>query len=103
MYLLKPKEVRNMTKKEREEYKRLFKEGTIGVPQGDGKYKIAHYWAKVYDEGSEYGINEGRISKLTIKIEGVTTLCYDRGWDIEPDEDDEATMIAYSIILQEYN
>ena len=92
-----------MTKKEREEYKRLFKEGTIGVPQGDGKYKIAHYWAKVYDEGSKYGINEGRISKLTIKIEGVTTLCYDRGWDIEPDEDDEATMIAYSIILQEYN
>ena len=65
--------------------------------------KVAHWWAKVYDEGSEYGINGGRISKLTIKIDGVTTLCYDRGWDIEPDENDYTTMVAYSIILQEYN
>ena len=92
-----------MTKKEREEYKRHFKEGTIGVPQGDGKYKIAHYWAKVYDEGSEYGINEGRISKLMIKIDGKTTLCYDRGWDQKPEENDQATQIALQIILQEYN
>ncbi|WP_035790413.1 DUF7678 domain-containing protein [Butyrivibrio sp. FC2001] len=92
-----------MTKREQEEYKRLFKEGTIGFPKGKNKGKVAHWWAKVYDEGSEYGINGGRISKLSIKIGGKTTLSYDRGWDIEPDENDEATMIAYSIILQEYN
>ena len=81
---------------------RLWKEGTIGIPV-NGETKIAHYWAKVYDEGSIYGIDEGRISKLTIKIDDQTVVSYDRGWDIEPDENDEATMIAYSILMQEYN
>lgn len=83
---------------------RLWKEGTIGIPvKGSKKAKIAHYFAKVYDEGSDYGIDGGRISKLTITIDGVKVVNYDRGWDIEPDEDDEAVMIAYSIILNEYN
>ena len=82
---------------------RLWKEGSIGIPLKDGGKKIAHYWAKVYDEGSEFGIDEGRISKLTIKIDGKTVVNYDRGWDIEPDENDRATMIAYSICIQEYN
>ena len=82
---------------------RLWKEGSIGIPLKDGGNKIAHYWAKVYDEGSEFGIDEGRISKLTIKIDGKTVVNYDRGWDIEPDENDRATMIAYSICIQEYN
>ena len=81
---------------------RLWKEGTIGIPV-NGETKIAHYWAKVYDEGSVYGIAEGRISKLQIKIDGQTVVSYDRGWDIEPDENDEATMIAYSILIKEYN
>ena len=102
MYLPKDKEENKMTKQEREEYNRLFKEGTIGFPTGKNKNKIAHYWAKVYDEGSEYGINEGRISKLMIKVDGVTTLSYDRGWDIEPDENDEVTNTALAIILDTY-
>ncbi len=92
-----------MTKREQEEYKRLWKEGTIGFPKGKHEGKVAHYWAKVFDEGSQFGINGGRISKLMIKVNGVTTLSYERGWDIEPDENDEATMIAYSIILEQYN
>ena len=82
---------------------RLWKEGTIGIPVKGGKTKIAHYWAKVYDEGSEYGINEGRISKLLITIGGKTVANYDRGWDIKPAEDDEAAQIAYAILLNEYN
>ena len=83
---------------------RLWKEGTIGIKINKGKEtKIAHYWAKVYDEGSIYGIDEGRISKLQIKIDGKTVVSYDRGWEIEPDENDEATMIAYSIIIKDYN
>ena len=76
----------------------LWHEGDLQV--GKTSY---HYWAKVYDEGSEWGINEGRISKLTIKIDGKTVVSYDRGWDIEPDENDEAVMIAYSILLNDYN
>ena len=92
-----------MTKREQEEYRRLFKEGTIGIPVGKKDTKIAHWWIKVYDEPSEYGINEGKISKLTIKIDGVTTACYDRGWDLKPDEHDQATLIALQIILSDYN
>ena len=60
MYLPKGK-----TKKKAEdtEMSRLWHEGTIGIPQKDGSSKIAHYWVKAYDEGSAYGINEGKISK----------------------------------------
>lgn len=82
---------------------KLWHEGTIGIPQKDGSSKIAHYWVKAYDEGSAYGINEGKISKLQITIDGEMVASYDRGWDIEPAEDDEATQIAYCILLNEYN
>ncbi len=81
---------------------RLWREGTIGIPTKEGT-KIAHYSAKVYEEGSEFGINGGRISKLEIKIDGKTVLNYDRGLDIEPGENNEAVMIAYSICLNDYN
>ena len=81
---------------------RLWKEGSIGIPVDGGK-KIAQYWAKVYDEGSVFGIDEGSISKIKIKIDGKTVVNYDRGWDIKPNENDKATMIAYSICLEQYN
>ena len=80
-----------------------FHEGTIGIPQKDGSSKIAHYWVKAYERKSEWGINGGKISKLAIKIDGEWTANYDRGWDIKPAEDDEATQIAYCILLNEYN
>ena len=80
---------------------RLWKEGTIGIPVKGGKTKIAHYWAKVYDEGSEYGINEGRISKLRINIDGETVVNYDRGWDVQPVDED--TQLAYEILVHTEN
>ena len=76
----------------------LWREGEIKI--GKSSYR---YCAKVYDEGSEWGINEGRVSKLWISKDGKTVCNYDRGWDIEPAEDDEATQIAYCILLQNYN
>jgi len=50
------------------------------------------FWAKVYDEGSNFGINGGRISKLTISKNDFgrsdsdqdVIANYDRGWDIQP-------------------
>ena len=80
---------------------RLFREGTIGIPV-DGETKIAHYYAKVYDEPSDYGINDGRISKLQIKIDGVEVVAYDRGWEVEPADDDKAAQIALAIVLESY-
>ena len=46
--------------------------------------------------------DEGRISKLTIKIDGKITANYDRGWDIEPDAG-LPTQMAYCILLENYN
>ena len=81
----------------------MWKEGTIGVDalSEDKPTVICHYWMKYFEEGSEFGIDGGRISKLCITVDGETTLNYDRGWDIEPK--DEATQKAYAILLHEYN
>jgi hypothetical protein len=55
----------------------------------DGEFSFE---SKLFDEGSLYGINEGRISKLTIWkgkdfLWDGTVINYDRGWDIEPGEE----------------
>jgi hypothetical protein len=55
---------------------------------------------KHFDNGSLYGIDEGRISKLEI-CDGYKILAnYDRGWDIEPTAD---ALDAYAAILREFN
>ena len=49
----------------------MWKEGIIGIPTKDGKYKKVKYWVKHFDEPSEeYGINGGKISKLSLKMDG---------------------------------
>jgi hypothetical protein len=64
-----------------------------------GSYR---FQAKVYDKGSTHGINGGRVSKLAIqgsidpdRIKGVAS--YDRGWDIEPI--DEEAFEVFAVIL----
>jgi len=78
----------------------MWKEGTIGVPNKDGKYTVVHYWAKIFDEGSVYGIKEGRISKLMLKQKGEIVYNYDRGLDIPPQTIEAGTALA--ILLKEY-
>lgn len=63
----------------------------VGGIVNDGQYSFG---AKLFDEGSDYGIHndgyEGRVSKLTISIGDKwtgweTCICnYDRGWDVLP-------------------
>ena len=52
----------------------------------EGTINGARFHAKVYGEGSEFGINEGRVSKLWVRDEGKkqTILNYERGWDVRP-------------------
>lgn len=58
--------------------------------------------AKVYDVGSEYGLNGGRVSKLGVHVEYPCTRIvkkwlahYDRDWDTEPATDkDKAVVLA---------
>ncbi len=80
----------------------MWKEGTIGIPQADGTNHIIHFWVKHFDEPSEdYGINGGRISKLSLKLNGEWIAIYDRGWDVEPAG--KEAEIALSILLNAYN
>lgn len=43
------------------------------------------FHAKLFDVGSPFGINNGRVSKLSIAKDGCPMVVnYDRGWDIKP-------------------
>ena len=79
----------------------MWKKGTIGIPQKNGGYKAVHYWIKVYEEGSQFGVNGGKISKLMLKRDGEIVCNYDRGWDIEPADPD--TQLALEILLHGNN
>lgn len=61
-----------------------------------------HYWAKVFDEGSVYGINGGRISKLTIRKEQTDeeVVNYDRGWDKRPKT--QSAQKVVDMLLEKY-
>ena len=52
----------------------MWSEGTIKI-----RNSVFHYWVKHYDEPSHYGIENGRISKLTLKRNGMVVYNYDRG------------------------
>ena len=63
--------------------------------------EIAKFSIKKFNEGSQYGINGGKISKLFIQDSNKNILaCYDRGWDIKPHA--EAKEILEKI-LEAYN
>ena len=79
----------------------MWKRGVIGIPDGKGKYVSCKYSVKCFEKGSSWGINNGRISKLHIKINDVVVCNYDRGWDIEPIN--EVAEQALAILLKEYN
>lgn len=78
----------------------MWKKGAIGIPKEENEYTAVRYWAKVYIEPSEYGINGGKISKLMLKINGELVANYDRGWDVEPTCQEAET--ALSILLSNY-
>ena len=74
----------------------MWKEGRIKVYDS-----VFHYWMKQYDEGSQFGIDGGRISKLMLKRDGIIVCNYDRGWDIEPTC--KEAELALCILLNNYN
>ena len=51
----------------------------------DGK-ETYEFCAKVFDEKSIYGINNGRVSKLGVRYKTTPIINYDRGWDLRPEE-----------------
>lgn len=78
----------------------MWTEGVIGIPQDiAGTPTHVHYWVKHYEEPSQYDINNGRISKLMLKIGGEIVCNYDRGWDVRPVN--KAAEAALEILLHE--
>ena len=73
----------------------MWRKGAIKI-----EAQIVCYEVKVYDTGSVFGINEGRISKLWLSINGKMVANYDRGWDVEPTC--KAAELALAILLEEY-
>ena len=62
---------------------------------------IIHFCIKVFEERSQYGIDQGRISKLTLKRDDKIIANFDRGWDVEPVDLDAE--IAVAILLKEHS
>lgn len=53
--------------------------------------------AKLFNVGSRFGIDGGRVSKLAMHYMGDCVVHYDRGWDIEPSEED---MIYFDAVME---
>jgi hypothetical protein len=68
-----------------------WRHGEVDGYQWDGK---------IYDEPSQYGIDNGRISKITIKKDGNIVVHYDRGWDVVPSNKEESKVL--NKIVSEY-
>ena len=67
----------------------------------NGKLGGCEYWVKHYDDSSIYGINEGRISKLSVRRDGREIINFDRGWDLEPESDEDRAILEQ--IMKKYN
>lgn len=74
----------------------MWHEGTIRIGRS-----IFQYWVKHYDEPSHFGIGNGRISKLTLKRNGMVVYNYDRGEDTKAIDSD--TEMALAILIRDYN
>jgi|SRR5690606_4824100 len=86
---------------------KTFPNGSNWVSGIVGDYRFD---AKHFNEGSEFGINEGRVSKLTIKrLDTVgngkdwnygVVVSYDRGWDKRPTPSVKAEYDAVMELLE---
>lgn len=74
----------------------MWTEGSIKV-----RDSVFHYWVKHFEECSQFGIEGGRISKLQLNRNGKVVCNYDRGWDIEPTDED--TELALATIMKDHN
>jgi hypothetical protein len=77
----------------------MWSKGVIASPATSTQYQ---YWVKHFEEKSYYGIDGGRVSKLTIRKAGENRdLCnYDRGWDVEPAGE---VKTVYDILIKKFN
>ena len=68
---------------------------------GQGTSNGYEYWMKHYPEGSQFGIDGGKISKLSIRKNGKELYNFDRGLDF--DNLDAGGRAVYEELLKRYN
>ena len=74
----------------------MWTNGVIKIDKTNVTFSVKHF-----EEPSEFGIDEGCISKLELRVKGKIVADYDRGWDIEPS--DAAVEKALQYVLATYN
>ena len=74
----------------------MWSKGTVEINGTPVTWSVKHF-----DECSEYGIDGGRISKMTIKIGTKDIVNYDRGWDIKPSDD--ISIFAFKFLMEKFN
>ena len=80
------------------------KTGVIGIPDAGEKtrYISCRYEITCNKRRSrKYGLNGGKITQLTIRVNGVETASYDRHWIMKPK--DEPSQMALCILLYSHN
>ena len=55
----------------------MWTQGTIRVKDSNGRMVSVTFWVKHYEEESQFGIDNGRISKLMLKQDGRVVYNYD--------------------------
>ena len=76
----------------------MWKESNIKV-----NGKVFHYWMKQYEAGSHWGIDGGHISKLMLKRDGKIVCNYDRGWDMEPTDENGSVRGCCSLFMKSHH
>ena len=74
----------------------MWSKGIIEIDGTEISYEVKHF-----EEGSDFGIDGGRISKLECRVNGETILHYERGWNKKPKT--EMAKKAYEILKKKYN
>lgn len=78
--------------------------GTIAVPQGNENYKVVKYFVRTFEEQDEdFGLEGGKIYEMKAYTDEKTLFHFHGEWEIEPNEKDKDTMIALSILVNDYN
>ena len=63
---------------------------------------VYYYEIKCFHDASQYGINGGRISKMSIRKGYDFLVSYDRGWNFKRDDDENINSV-YMGLIEKYN
>ena len=78
--------------------------GVIGIPDARDKNRYTSCRYEITcnkGKSKKYGLNGGKIIRLTISVDGSVTARYDKGWITEPE--DEPSQLALCILLYSNN